>query len=409
MSATIVVKQYGIDSYEWLQFDNAKSLADDDVLPLFVGDGERLQHESELADNVIVLADAKTISIKQVAFEEHEKKLLDQTVPYSLEDECVDDVEDLHFALGGIQANSAPVAITRREELQETLEDIANQGVDVKQLVSEWSFIPFKENGWTLLLNNDNWLVRAGQYKGFTLDSSTIKLGLQLLLDESEVPPENITVYCSEEQQSVVMNSLPESLKNCVDCQSGDYWQVIHQGLKQTEVSATAINLLQGNFARRLPWLKWWKSWRVVGFLLVAAIAVQLISTYTELKILESRNVELRSEIEKSYRSVIPRGAVMDPERQLRRKVNAMKGASGDGFVVLLAKVAPVIAAIDEMSIQNLNYNEKQSEIRLTLLAAGFDDVETARTNLEKLGLKAELTGSNAEGDKTRARLKIRG
>ena len=45
----------------------------------------------------------------------------------------------------------------------------------------------------------------------------------------------------------------------------------------------------------------------------------------------------------------------------------------------------------------------------MTILASGFNDVETARANLEKLGLKAELTGSNAEGDKTRARLRVRG
>jgi type II secretion system protein L len=414
VSSTLVVKQYGIDSYEWLQV-GAGTLVDastdnsvDSELPLFVGDGERLQQQAEQAGKVILLANARHVNIRQLPFEEHERKLLNQTLPYTLEDDCVDEVEKLHFALGALEGNNAPVAIIKREQLQQALADLEQQGVEVKQLVSELSYIPYSENSWSILVNDDSWLVRSGPYQGFALDAANITLGLQLLLDEAALPPERVTLYCPADQQLDCTNRLPELLKGVVDWQADDYWQVINKGLQQASDKST-INLLQGEFARRLPWLKWWKLWRLVVILLAAAVVVQLATTYTELTVLESQNLQLRTEIERSYRTAIPRGAVMDPERQLRRKVNALKGSGGEGFVLLLEKVAPVIAAIDGMSIQNLNYSEKDSEIRLTLLAAGFDDVETARNNLEKQGLKAELTGSSADGNKTRARLKIRG
>jgi type II secretion system protein L len=416
VSSTLVVKQCGIDSYEWLQVGAgdasvgraANNTDSEQQLPLFVGDGERLQQQAEQVGKVILLASARQVSIRQLPFEEHERKLLNQTLPYTLEDDCVDEVETLHFALGSLQGNSAPVAIIKREQLQQALADIEQQGVEVKQLVSELSFIPYSENSWSILVNGDSWLVRSGPYQGFALDAATISLGLQLLLDEAALPPERVTLYCPADQQVSCSNLLPELLKGVVDWQGDDYWQVINKGLQQAS-DKSAINLLQGEFARRLPWLRWWKLWRLVVILLVAAVVVQLASTYTELTVLESQNLQLRTEIERSYRTAIPRGAVMDPEKQLRRKVNALKGSGGDGFVRLLEKVAPVIAAIEGMNIQNLNYSEKQSEIRLTVLAAGFDDVETARNNLEKQGLKAELTGSSADGNKTRARLKIRG
>ena len=133
------------------------------------------------------------------------------------------------------------------------------------------------------------------------------------------------------------------------------------------------------------------------------------LTTVTELQVLENRNGELRAQIEQAYRKAIPRGAVLDPEKQLRRQVNVMTGASGQGFVSLLGQIGPVLGAVDGLILQSLNYNEKQSEVRLTIVAASFDDVETARADLEALGLKAELTGSSSEGDKTRARLRVRG
>lgn len=409
MSSLIVVKQCGIDNYEWLQLSRQSADKTQEVAERFVGDGELLQQQSEQAAEVIMLADAQAVSLRQVSFDDHERKLLRQTIPYTLEDDCLDDVDKLQFAIGPVQGNSAAVAMIDRTELQRHINALEQQGVEVKQLVSELSFLPDTERGWTILISNDSWLVKTAAHQGFAVDSSAIGLALQLLLDESELPPEKITVYCATGDQKVLENCFPDLLKSTLEWQNSDYWQTIEAGLRENKRDLAAINLLQGEFARRLPWPRWWKMWRVVAGVLLTAIIVQLAVTYTRLNVLEAKNIELRAEIERTYRTAVPRGAVMDPERQLRRKVNALKGSGGDGFVALLDKVAPVITAVNGMSIQNLNYTEKQSEIRLTVLADGFDDVETARSQLEKRGLSAELTGSSADGNKTRARLKIRG
>ena len=176
-----------------------------------------------------------------------------------------------------------------------------------------------------------------------------------------------------------------------------------------TNHQKNAINLLQGQFAAKLPWKKWWQSWRTVAVLLIAVVIIQMGVRYTQLVVLDDRNIALRAAIEKQYRQAVPKGALMDPERQLRRKVNALKGSASSNLMSMLVQIGPVLKATDGISLQSLNYNEKQSEFRITILASGFDDVETVRANLENLGLTAELTGSNADGNSTRARLRIRG
>jgi hypothetical protein len=42
-------------------------------------------------------------------------------------------------------------------------------------------------------------------------------------------------------------------------------------------------------------------------------------------------------------------------------------------------------------------------------MATSFNEVESLRSKIAELGLTAEMTGSNAVGDKTRARLRIQG
>ena len=119
MNSIIVIKPCGIDNYEWLVAQKKSAAAPQ----LIVGDGERLQAQCEQAANVTLLANAENITLKTVAFESHERKLLRQTIPYSLEDDCIDDIEEQHIALGDIAGNSVSLAIIKRDTLDESLID----------------------------------------------------------------------------------------------------------------------------------------------------------------------------------------------------------------------------------------------------------------------------------------------
>lgn len=401
MNAKILIKPCGVGNYDCLQLGETGH-------EHFVGDGERLLTAAENAA-LVYIAPAEAITLRNASFDEHEKKILQKTLPYSLEEELVDDVEDLHFALGTIATNTVPLAIVHHEPITQWLEDLKQQGVEIQQLVSELQLLPLAENGWSLLVENDRWLVRYSANEGFAMEVEGASLALQLLLDQMEVLPEQLMVYCQQEQQPSIKSQLPEMLRGIVEWSDDDYWQMVADGYLQSAQLSGPINLLQGDYALSLPWRKWWVSWKLAVILLLSATVLQFSVTFGKMNVLESENLELRQNIEKTYRSVVPRGAVMDPEKQLRRKVNALKGSSGEGFISLFDRVGKVLAKVDGLSVQSLNYTEKQSEIRLTILANDFNDVETVRANLEKLGVTAELTGSSAEGGQTRARLRIKG
>ena len=336
--------------------------------------------------------------------------MLRQTIPYALEDDLLDDVNDLHFALGDVHEQQVDVAWVKKQQLDQWLQALQQESLQVYQVLPELLLLPYQENSWTLIIDDDRWLLKNGGCEGFSLEAANAALTLQLMLDETDQLPESVNLYAGDNDRDAMLNQLPELLRGIVQWCDQDYWQLLCSVYNdQGSAGAVPLNMLQGDYEPKLPWRQWWQTWRVAAVLLVAATVMQFVAGYSELKSLQNTNLGLRQDIEKTYRSVVPRGPLVNPEKSLRRKVKALEGGSGGGFVMLLDKVAQVVAGTEGLTIQSLNYTEKQSEIRLNLIAPAFDDVETARANMEKAGLTAELVGSSSEKGKTRARLRIKG
>ncbi len=397
MTATVLVKKQADNYYEWWFPGNDAEVAGN-------GDAESLAAVCPAGTSVVLLAAAELVSLSVQSFDQHEKKVYAKTLPYTLEDALVEDVECQHFAFGEVDHQAVPVAIIRDELIRGWLEELSAEGVEVQELLPELCLVPWQEGNWTLLVDGDRYVLRYGRFAGFSLERDSAMLALQLLANDGEVLPESLLIYADENLRESLSAEVPEILASRLQWAQGSYWPLLAEGYGQF----AAVNLLQGDYTRSLPWKSWWQQWRLLASVLAVTLSLQLIFHYIELKSLQQQNLDLRAQIEQSYRSVIPRGKLVEPERQLRRQVNAMKGDHSTGFVALLDKLAALLAAGD-FEVQSLNYNEKQSELRLTLLAPSFNEVENLRAKIAELGLSAEMTGSNSVGDKTRARLRIKG
>ena len=362
-----------------------------------------------------LIVPAQYCSLKHYAFDSSESKVLRQTLPYSLEDELLTDVDELHFALGEPQQGKVAVAIINTELVANWLGDLraaANtKELDIKRLSPELLAMPWLEQQWTLCVDDSEepvrYILRSSAYQGFAVPAALFSQALSLLIAEQGLP-DSIVLYSSDESREAIKAALPESLRPLVLWQSGSYWLLI-TAQQQLGADSEPLSLLQGLFARGLAWRKYWLQWRKVVALFAVVVVAQLAYAYTENYRLDAKNLKLRSQIEAAYRSAIPKGAVINPEKQLKRKVAALQGGNGEGFVHLLAKVAAITHTVPGFTLQSMNYSENQSEMRLTVLANSFKEVESVRSQLQQQGVQAELTGSSSEGGKTRARLRIRG
>ncbi len=357
--------------------------------------------ESRHAELVLAVPGEKVL-LQQVDFAAHERRLLRQTIPFSLEEQLLDDVAAQHFALGPIDGQQVPVAVVERQWLADWLLRCQRAGLDIKHAVPEVLLLPWEPDSWSLRLQGSRWLVRVDRWRGFALEADSAQLALQILLDDAEALPQRLIIWtdATPNENALIewQSTLPEMLRGIA---------VLQTLPMAAQPLTTPLDLLQGVFARRLPWQRWLTLWRIPLIAAAVAVLVQFVVAGIQHHQLQKENLALRQQVEQIYRSVEPSGAINDAERQLRRKVQALRGSQGSAVLPTLQRLGGAIKSIDGLNIQTLGYSEKSSEFRLNVVAKSFKDVEALRAAIAKTGLDAQLVGSNADGEKTRAQLRI--
>jgi type II secretion system protein L len=271
----------------------------------------------------------------------------------------------------------------------------------INSWITEPMLLPWQPGEWCVVIESDVAVVRTGFFEGFSIER---ELAVPMLAAANNKPelPEAIIVYGQDQEKDTALFS--EELRARIQWRRGDLGSalLLNQSPLQTP------NLLQGNFAVRLPLARWWRQWRAAAAVLALAFCVQLAATYTEFVSLERENTELRLAVEQSYRKAYPRGAMVDAEKQLSRQLGALRGSSqASGFVSLINRVGDVISRSPGTGIASINYNDKGDEIRMNITARNFEAVDDIRTAMNSAGLSATMESSNAQGDQVRARMRV--
>lgn len=331
-----------------------------------------------------------------------EKKHIGKSLPFMLEEQVTEDIEQLHFASVALGKVQLAVAVCKRElmlDWQATLEDFPG----IRLWLPEPLLLPWREGEWCILCEDDNVIVRFDQCGGFSAERDMLPAMLAGLQAEHPTP-DAIVIYGSEQAADTAL--LPEALQPLAQWRRGRLQSALMLG----EAPQPALNLLQGEFARRLPVSRWWREWRAVAAVFALAFTLQLVASYTDYLKLQRDNLALRGAVEESYRKAYPRGAMVDAETQLRRQLAQLRGSGQvSGFVNLIEQVGAVVAANPGTSVAAINYNfsDRGGEMRMNILASDFEAVERVRAQINKAGLQAVMENSSAQGDQVRARLRV--
>lgn len=343
---------------------------------------------------------AEEVRLMRLAVAADERRHLARSLPFMLEENLAEDVETLHFACTPLEAGDYAVAVCTRRHMEEwtaLLEDYPG----VRHWTPEPLLLPWRPGEWCLVMEGDCVVARIGEVEGFSIERQLLPVMLASAL-ESMGEPEALILYGAEQAADTAL--VPEALRPRVQWRNGNFYSA----LMLSDSSPPALNLLQGDYAPRLPLGRWWRQWRAVAAVFAVAFALQLASTYLDYRGLRSENLALRSAVEETYRKAYPQGAVVDAEKQLRRQLEALRGsAQASGFVGLMNRVGEVIAGKPGTIIASINYNDRGNEMRMNIVAADFETVEQVRAAINRAGLKAEMESSSAQGDQVRARLRV--
>lgn len=349
---------------------------------------------------VCFAAPGADVRLCQFDISQEEKKHLDKSLPFMLEEELIGDIEDLHFAWAIQDKLNLTAAICSRNNMQQW-QNLLESFPGIHSWITEPMLLPWQPGEWCVVIEPDLVVVRTGFFEGFSIERA---LAVPMLAAANNKPelPEAIIVYGQDQEKDTALFS--DELRAPIQWRRGDLGSalLLNQSPLQTP------NLLQGKFAVQLPLARWWRQWRAVAAVFALAFCVQLAGTYTEFVSLERENTELRLAVEQSYRKAYPRGAMVDAEKQLSRQLGALRGSSqASGFVSLINRVGDVISRSPGTGIASINYNDKGDEIRMNITAKNFEAVDDFRTAMNSAGLSATMESSNAQGDQVRARMRV--
>jgi general secretion pathway protein L len=348
----------------------------------------------------IFAAPGADVRLLHLTITPEEKKHIGSSLPFMLEERVAEDIDSLHFAAYPLDRLELAVAVCTEEKMvdwQGRLADLAA----INQWLPEPLLLPWQSGEWCLVLEDEQAVVRTGLCEGFAIERDLVPALLEGALQEGG-EPEAVIIYGTE--QAADTDLVPAGLAPKVQWRRGN----LYSAMLISGQPAPPLNLLQGAWAPRLPLGRWWRQWRAVAMVFVAAFVLQLGATYVDYRNLKRDNLALRQAVQESYRRAFPRGQVVDAEKQLRRQLDALRGsAQSSGFVSLIERVGDVVANRPGTSIASINYNDRGNEMRMNIVAGDFEDVEQVRAAINQAGLEAIMESSSAQGEQVRARLRV--
>lgn len=329
---------------------------------------------------------------------------LRQALPYALEEQFAEDVELLHFAMGKRDSEGVlPVVAVERDVMNRWQALFAEAELRPHVVLNEALALPWEEGEWSLLLQEDEALLRTGAYQAYTIPMAQLEAWLSLAWSGQKAHPQRVTVFDSREGVEV-----PQ-------------WQGKPPGIEieyETDVSpvvllaradpALGINLLQGEFSRKEQLGRLWRPWRAIAAMFGVWLLLQGVMVISDYFSLSSRDEELYAAIEKVYRDTFPEARnVVNPRVQMERKlVELQGGGSGGAFAVLLSASGPVLSEFDGLELRNMRY--KQDELELELELKDVSSLDRLREALQQQKLAVEIRGATTREDKVESRVALR-
>ena len=152
-------------------------------------------HTGALADvareasgqRIVVLVSGSDCLLTRVSIPGGSRQKLLRAVPYALEEQLSEEVENLHFAVGSTQEDGAwPVAVIGKSFMDSLTAELSEAGLDVQQVTPEALALPYNGGETSVLVENDVALVRTGSTSGFAVDSDNLGLLLAARMTDDE-------------------------------------------------------------------------------------------------------------------------------------------------------------------------------------------------------------------------------
>jgi general secretion pathway protein L len=369
-----------------------------------------LEHAGLLAvgNRVVVVVPATEVLLLESDIPKRKRQRILKALPFVLEEQLAEDVEQLHFAIGSCQGEKVAAAVISKRRMESWLTLLLQVGIHPQQMVPESLVLPLHDGEWSLLAGSETVLLRTAECRGYALPDSVAAESLLLALEQcGDDIPSKVNLYTEQPAD------YPEGLEQQLHDAGVEVVEKAEINLLERFPSGSRyeppIDLLQGDFSRKEQIGKLWRPWRAAAILLLLTLLLHGGVALQEYHQLSSEEAELTTAIEQIYRKTFPEARkVVDPKVQMEQRLAELRhGGSGGSFLGLLAQAGPIIKQAQGIDVESLRYN--QSVLEIELLLADFQVLDKLKQALIRDGLSVSITTANAQEGKVRSQLRIQG
>lgn len=348
---------------------------------------------------VVVFVPASDVAIKSLQVPSKSKRAVKLAVPYMLEDELGQDVEQLFFAYNNYHSTDSTdncfVAVVEQNQMVTWQTWLTDAEITCQIMLPDALALPFDGDAVTAVMLADQIIIRQNEWQAMTIDQQAWPIIAKSIGTRAEAEAGTVTVNA--------YSSLPELPRDIAECLTiKPMAEELPLALLAENFAKQKFNLLQGRFQvkeQRSPALTHWLTAAVIA---ACALLLNVGMKGAQLYQLKAEQAKTEQNIIATYKKSFPetkKVRISTIRSQLKRKLAEVGSKDNhSSFLLMLSKVQPALAAVPELKPETLKFDGKRNEMRMQAVASDYQFFDKFKNTLESNQLTVAQGAQNNQG-----------
>ena len=360
--------------------------------------GELIDVSSD-ADSLsqIIINDA-SCQIMSVNMPVKQTRQIIKALPFALEEQIANDIDDNHIHFLGKIANEAFAMIVDRNVIESVIEQY-----NPDELLYLPLLLPVKSSAISICILDGVASVRCNQFNAMSIQADILALVLERIKTDTLT---DIEIYDFDKNNELISIEL-ENLGFQVNVKPVE--SLIEHIKANTNTSS--FNLIAGPYQKK----KTKTETKLGKFKVPAGLAAALLIVIFAANLKEMKQYDQMADLVKSasknfYTQLFPDERVRSIKRQFSDKIEEADGGvvASNGFINLLGNTANEIKSLGIVEWDAIRFTRKKNELELNLIVNNIAQLDQIKTQLTKNGLQVDIASATETGSKIKGVLKVK-
>jgi general secretion pathway protein L len=376
---------------------------------------------------VSVLVPAETVLLIQFTIPTRQLRQVKQALPFKVEEFIAEDIENVHIATPQplkLVDGLVDVVVVQHQRLINWLDILLSHKLPPKNIVVDVLCLPFENNSWTLLIDNDRILIRSAELSGMVVAVDDIELILEGLLGQAQsqttaiMPRLNIISSATQANSQELSTRLATYIRETFppyEIKESQYHEEITDVLAAS-VNANVvnnINLLQGGYSVNKHNESGWQQWKVAASIASLGLLSYLLLTLAGGWYFSSQAKHYDQQAVALYKELFPTiRRIVNPKKQMENYLRQTVSTNNSEFLAVLAETAKQLGNPEsgqELTVQQLRFDNQRGDLQFEVKSKSLDQLDQLKQRLADAGLSVDINSATEQDNAVMGRIVVRG